>query len=525
MYDVAVVGSGAAAMVAALAAARHGLRVVMLERTATVGGTSAMSGGLIYAPGSKLAVAQGHAADTEEVMLYLRAVARRPLDEHAIRAYLNAAPAVADFLVDEGVAMRLASIPDYYADRPGAGTGRVLATEPFDPAALGTLAGLVRCSPYRELPEHEPWTNGMSLIGHLLTACLRRGVTVRTGWRASSLIRRGAAVVGVRGERSGTPADVSARFGVVLATGGIEFNAGLRERHVEGVVESAWSCPGNEGDGLLMAVEAGAALTPVDVQWYPLLRLGDEQLEGAPLMADASPARNLPGSIIVDRGGRRFANEGQMFQDLGRTLGDPKRGLTATWLIVDQAYLDRYRRTAFGVVHLSAPHWTTAESVADLARRVEVEPATLTATVDRFNRQAAAGVDDDYGRGASRFDQAWGDSSREGSAACLAPLRQPPFHATRVYAGCSGTTGGPVVDTSSRVLDEAGSVIPGLFAAGNVTASLFGGAAPGSGSTLGPGMVAAWLAAMSMVRTPYDTGVATATGGPATPPSGIRRAR
>jgi 3-oxosteroid 1-dehydrogenase len=287
----------------------------------------------------------------------------------------------------------------------------------------------------------------------------------------------------------------------VLASGGYEFNRQLVQQYISQPLEGAWSCPGNEGDAITMAQAAGAALGAMgEAQWYALLRLSDETLEETPLFSDASPARHLPGSLIVDAHGVRFANEGTLFQDFGRALAgtDPVR--VPAWLVVDEQFLDDYRQRCFGERELGRPHWITAGSLAELAGATGVPADALTATVERFNQGAAQGADPDFGRGAGPVDQEWGDTARSGALACLAPLLRAPFHATRVYVGCSGTTGGPEIDRHAQVLARDHRPIPGLYAAGNLTPNLFGDSAPASGATLGPGMTFGFLAGQSILR-------------------------
>jgi len=260
-------------------------------------------------------------------------------------------------------------------------------------------------------------------------------------------------------------------------------------------------------------MRSGPPLNPVSHAWYfhairctlfepatPIRSLARRAgSTRTPLFADASPARNLPGSMIVDSHGRRFANEGTLFQDFGRALAGHAPGRRPAWLITDTAFVEAYRQACFGQRPLEPPHWLTASTPAELAGLIGVEPGALVETLHRFNRSAADGLDPEFGRGEDAVDREWGDTSQDGARACLAPLERGPFHATRVYAGCSGTTGGPRTDADARVVDTTGAPIPGLYAAGNITAQLFGDTAPASGSTLGPGMTFKYLAACRAV--------------------------
>ncbi len=238
----------------------------------------------------------------------------------------------------------------------------------------------------------------MSVVGHLVAACLRAGVQLRTGHRVRELLMADGAVAGVTAGSGDGTVSIRGRH-VMLASGGYEFNPALVREWVGTNLEGAWSCPGNEGDGLVMAMSAGCGLSWMgEAQWYALLRLADVEMEGAPLFADASPARNLPGSIIVDRHGRRFANESTLFQDFGRALADLRQDRRPAWLVMDARFLNSYRETCFGDRPLAPPHWLAADTLAELAPLIGVAPEALTQTVEEFNASAADGIDPAFGR-------------------------------------------------------------------------------------------------------------------------------
>lgn len=506
-YDVVIIGSGAAGLCAALAAAHSGAKVAVLEATSALGGTSALSGGLVFAPGTGLATEAGYADDRERVLTYLRAVAGSGGDDGLKVAFVDRAPDTISFLASEGVAFRVTALADYVRDAPGAGIGRVLAPMPFDPSVLGSEADLVRRSPNKPMPTGADWVSGMALIGYLLAACRRRGAETHSGARVRSLVQPAGAgagaVTGVEVEGHGT---VEAGA-VVIASAGYEFDDGLRKEHLADPIEGSWSCPGDVGDSLRLAVGAGAALSGLgSAQWYPLLRLSDRYSEGVPVFDDGSPARNLPGSLVVDASGKRFANEGGLFQEFGRQLAENGGQHLPAWLVVDQDFVDKYGERSFGSAGPGTAAWRSATSWRDLAGAIEVDPGALEATIRLFNEAAADGRDPEFGRGSTAFDREWGDSEQEGPAACLAPLQRPPFHATRMYAGSSGTTGGPKVDDKSRVLNEASQPIPGLFAAGNAVSGPFGGVAVASGSTLGPALVFGAIAGRGAAGAPSPAG-------------------
>ena len=223
------------------------------------------------------------------------------------------------------------------------------------------------------------------------------------------------------------------------------------------------------------------------------------EFEGKPLFQMGS-VRSYPGVILVNRHGRRFTNEGVTYQDFPKTLAtyDPVTvdypNAAPQWLLFDQRVRDTAVLLPSVLPGQPTPEWiTTAPTIEDLATAIAVDPAVLRATVDRWNVDVAAGNDQDFGRGTVRFETHM--SGRFPSPeATMAPITTPPFYALPLYNGALGTNGGPLVDEHARVRRMRGGIIPGLYAAGNASASVFGPAYPGGGATIGPALTFGYLA-------------------------------
>jgi hypothetical protein len=234
--------------------------------------------------------------------------------------------------------------------------------------------------------------------------------------------------------------------------------------------------------------------------WMPVIEVPREEVStGVSLMAGQ---RALPRSIMVNRKARRFVNEAANYNAFGAAFHEQDVSAfdyanLPCWLIFDQGYIDLY---GFGMMGGTPgeppPQWVTrAESLADLAGRLRISPDALAETVARWNRQAAAGRDEDFRRGEAAHDLWWGDPAHRGETrATLGPLDRPPFFAVEVKSGALGTKGGPRTDRNANVLNVDGQPIPGFYAAGNVMASAMGMTYGGPGGTIAPGMVFGFLA-------------------------------
>ena len=510
-YDVIVVGSGGGALAGAALAARAGLSVAVVEKTALLGGTSAYSGGACWLPGSQVQQRAGLPDSTEGARAYLAAIlddAGSPATEARIEAFLAHAPdLVAELESDPDLAFEWLPFPEYY-DAPG----RVPMGRSIQPVSIrrddlpAPVAGLVR--PPVELdrvgaPGRRTLTGGQALIARLAVIALREGAHVLTRHTMTELLVDGDRVVGVRcstpGGDADRPVELRASRGVLVAAGGFEGNAGERARHdVPG--EVAWSMAprgANLGEPIAAAVAAGAATDYSALGWFCP---GLEQPDGG-----GSFTLGFRSGVMLDAAGRRYANESLPYDRFGRAMaagGPDDAGRLPSWFVFDSREGGRLPGIAMPegdpAEHLAAGTWVQADTLAGLAAATGLPADALEASVARFNGFCATGVDEDFGRGADEYDTFF--TGGEGPNKALTPVDQPPYYAARFVLSDLGTKGGLVTDPVGRVLRDDGSPITGLYAVGNSAASLFGGVYPGPGAPLGSAMVFASLAVRDMLR-------------------------
>lgn len=525
--DVVVLGSGGAGLVAALTAATNGARVAVYEKAPTVGGTTAVSGGITWIPAHDRL--PGAELSVQDALKYLEAQSLGAMDRDLVETFVRTGPAMLDYLEQHSdLRFEIAEgFPDYKPELPGGrpGGGRSLNAKPFDLATLGAWHDRITAFPldfsnvgidaetkariHATVDDSlaEPCVAGTALIAGLLKGLLDLGITPVTDARAVELIGSAQGIAGVRINHDGKDIAVRARRGVILGTGGFEWDPQLVEAYLRGPMRGAVSPPNNTGDGLRMAMAHGADLANMgEAWWVPIVQIPGDTLGGQPRSRSVRLERTRPRSIIVNRAGKRFLNEAGEYNSMAGPFHhlDPRSGYLndPAWIVFDAQHLKRY-----GFLGVDpdgpAPDWFhESATLDDLGAKLGIDPEGLTRTVDAWNTNVADENDPDFGRGASAYDGYWGDPSAATPALqTLGPLDTAPFYAVPVAVGAMGTKGGPRTDRDGRVLHVSGKVIPGLFAAGNAMAGVTGKAYGGAGGTLGPAMTFG-----------YRSGYAAATG-------------
>jgi len=498
--DVIVVGSGAAGLTAAIMAHDGGARVTVIERADLIGGTTAVSGGAAWIPLNRFAK-----DDTrEDALAYCKRLACGQAPDELIETFVDTGHEMVRYLEERTpVRFSLWSMPDYHPHVPGGKmSGRSIEPELFDKNELGPWAAKLRQAPLFLFPVTlqeatftyqatlKPWNLpadllvermergivacGNALIGRLLKGCLDRGIAIETNVRARSLVMLDGRVAGLRAERNNEEVAYDARA-VVLASGGFEWNGALRAEYLRGAVDHANSPPTNEGDGLVMAIEAGAQIANMNEVWgSPSAAIPGEEYDGRLLSRLAVAERACPHSIMVNASGQRFVNEGMSYNELNKSFDSNQ----PSWAIFDKQYRDRYPLMTV-MPEDSDPTWLLRDgTIEGLATKAGIDADGLSETVTRWNGYVAEGADPDFGRHRAPMDF-------EAPHPSMGTIEQPPFYALPIYQGTLGTKGGPVTNKHGQVLDSSGGVVEGLYAAGNVMASVAGAGYYGGGATIG----------------------------------------
>jgi 3-oxosteroid 1-dehydrogenase len=544
--DVVVVGAGGAGMTAALAAADRGLDALVVEKSAWFGGSTARSGGGVWIPGNYALRAAGVPDSLEDAKTYLASIVGDVVPETRRSAFLERGPEALEFVRDHSAAdfMWVPGYSDYYPEAPGGrATGRSVEPKPVNGRIIGEELARLH-PPYAKAPAgmvvtqadyrwmslamrtfRGPVTTLKIVLGRMLNLLLRRpmyamGAALMIGLRKglldanvpiwydselTELVLEDGRVTGVRLVRDGQPVTVHARHGVVLASGGFEKNLEMREKHQRSPITTDWTtgAESNTGGGITAGVAAGADVALMDDAWWgPTI-----PLTGGPYFCLSE--RNLPGAIIVNQCGKRYANEASPYVDAVHAMydGEAATGVphVPSWMILDQRYRNRYLFAGLGPRQPFPGRWYKhgtlfrSDTVEGLAEQIGVDPAGLAETVGQFNDMARSGVDTDFHRGDSAYDKYYGDPTNKPNP-CLGVIDQAPFYAVKIVPGDLGTKGGIVTDERGRALRPDGSAIDGLYAAGNASAAVMGHTYAGAGSTIGPAMVFGYLAALDIAE-------------------------
>ena len=553
-YDVIVVGSGAGGMAAALCCKAQGLSALVIEKQDLYGGTSAVSGGGIWIPCNDDIPKVGGTDSFEEAMTYLEGLIGGEVPRPRIEAYVRNAAAMVRLMKERfGVGFRaVKKYPDYFPDAPGGKPGyRTMEPVAFDAARLGEEFERLR-PPYkgtqlmgrismdqveahilftrapgwirlmlgmmlrywfdfrwrRKTPRDRRLVLGQGLVASLRQAMLEQKVPL---WLAfESLVVDNGRVAGVEVTQKGQRFKLTARRGVILASGGFEANQQMREQYLPAPTSAEWSAapPINHGDGIRAGQALGAATAFMNLTW------------GSPtVVTGKGPAcgifveRGLPGGIVVNKQGRRFVNEASPYTEFVYAMyAEQARGGGAVpcWLVFDATFRKKYPMGPLlpGQIQPDSAlpkNWLDrvyyrADTLDALAAKIGIDAAGLKDTVAQMNGFAAQGTDPQFNRGGNVFERYYSDPSVKPNP-CLGPILKPPFYAARLDAGELGTKGGLLADDKARVLRGDGSVIEGLYAIGNCSAAVMGRTYAGPGATLGPAMTFGYIAAQEIAKT------------------------
>lgn len=548
--DFLVIGSGGGGMTAALMAHDLGGKTLVVEKSEKFGGSTGMSGGALWVANNRHMKGAGVSDSREEGLTYLRQVTKGRIPEERLVAYVDYSKEMVDYL-DAKSEVKLSACPtypDYYPNYEGGKPGaRSIEPLPFSARKLGKHSDELRRSEQglvlgrmgitaveaktlvafsflsyvlmfwvflryyldfrarRKGKADNRLTLGTALVGRLRKSLLQRDVPLWLETSAEELIVENGRVVGAVVRQNGETKRIKANSGVLLAAGGFARNQAMREQYMRAPADNTWSAGNvhNQGDGIRMAQAVGASVALMDDAWWTPVTMMPGEFAWLLVVE-----KSMPGGIMVNAAGKRFTNEAAPYVDVVNGMydaNDPSAPSIPSWLVFDGRYRRSYPVGPLGPSRLQPDNaiggrlkkagWLKRSSTLDgLAEKIGVDAAGLAATVERFNVFAKAGKDEDFNRGDSLYDCYYGDT-KAGPNASLAPLSEAPYYAIEVFPGDLGTKGGVVTNPNGQALREDGTVIEGLYATGNCSASVMDRSYPGAGGTIGPSMTFGYLAA------------------------------
>lgn len=539
-YDVVVVGSGAGGLTAALTAQLEGMSALVVEKTEYFGGSTSKSGGTIWIPNNFYLEEAGVNDSYEEGKKYLDETVGDRVPESLKDAYLKKGEEMVRYLADRTNHVHWDYTPDYsdyYPELPGGKPeGRAIEAKVFDLKKLGDDIDSIRDSglPTKgmvlnsyefhkvnmimrtwigkvtalkvgmrlirsTLTPYQPSSLGEALVARLFTSLKEAGGDIWLSTPFVELLHHDGRVNGIVVVKNGERINVTANKGVVFASGGFSHSQELREKYLPQPTKTDWTLAseGQTGDTLSEGMKLGAKIDLMGKLW------------GTPTSAPpgSSPfmpvaERATPGLIIVNDQGERYINESVPYHEFVEGMYEhntDQAGTVPSWMVFDQTVKKRY--LVFGIMPvmsfpdewIDSGYTKKADTIEELAKQIEVPADKLQQTISRFNQFAEAGVDEDFHRGVSQYDQYYGDPTLQNPN--LAPLNRAPYYAIPIYPGDIGTKGGLVIDEHARVLKEDDTPIEGLYATGNCTAAVMGETYPGPGATIGSAMTFGYAAA------------------------------
>lgn len=506
--DAILLGASAGSFLAAVVLAERGLNPLIIEKSSLIGGGTAYSGGVVWAPNNHRMKAKGLSDSPSEALTYLEGISQGRWDPEVASAYVHEIPRVLA-KIEQSTSLSwvtYSGLPDYYAELPGGKfNGRFLvplgARESADLYAAVERhpeMALVRQSMHAPGQENE-WIWGRALLAALWARVLELGVDYRTNQRAVRLL---SGPEGVSGVDVSTPTGVvryESRLGVLLNTGGFEWNKAMTEHFIAPPLPHPQTPPCNEGDGHAMALDLGAEMQLMDKSINtPSVKISGMENEIEELYRLIFQPLCLPHSIVVNQNGRRFANE-TFFVELTdgwkENLGSTELANLPSFLILDHQHVER-----FGIPQGLDVGPTVSEhpDLEELAKHYGIELAALREEISEFNRAVLNDEEDRFGRGRTAYQRAFGDPQSSPNPT-TGTVEVAPFYAIRLYPSTSGHRGGVKIDDRARVLDTSSNQIRALYACGNAAAGTVTGDSYISGVTVGHALVFATLAAEEMI--------------------------
>lgn len=528
--DFLSVGSGIGGLSGAIAADAWGLRAMVVEKAATVGGVTSYSGGQLWAPANYFQEEMGSDDTIESGLAYIKATSAGLSNERMALNYVTHARVALQWFRDNA-AIEFAVIkdfPDYYYPKAeySRTDGRYIESGPYDARVLGEwqdrahlstqmMSGLTQAETIEHggLAQSANWdrtllnervandirTFGPGLGANFVKATLDRGIPILTGTRVDSLIVEDGQIVGVQATRDGRDHFIKVTKGVLLATGAYDWNE--TDQSAFTMIPNVKAVGPREvtGDALRIAGRVGGRITQVPQALTTAFQVtGDD---GESMWRLGASAIGVPHAIAVNRHGRRFAEE-SFYRSMGFALKDID-GSTMEfknypfWAIQDSSARTKYPLGPFAPgQELPEGFAVKADTLRELAVKVGIDPDGLEDEVRRFNGFVESGVDEDFHRGERPWSALnYGDSTLDGNQG-LGAIETGPFYAIRmepVNIGLSNV--GLAADTHNRVLSWDDEPIEGLYVAGNSMAMVEFGAGYTSGQANTRGMYGGYLAA------------------------------